>query len=177
MHREKYFSQKEVKTKLAEERRFTGPTSLGDREAMEAQKVMMDNNLADALNISKPLDTEQQRLLKKVETAKAEAVPARLEFLTEKSRKAAEIQNKYQQYLLDPTGLTESQKREAQMAIGALADDKSVIYQSNKFVDDIKNTEKRYLLKFHVLKNYLNKIHHCQEPFDFKNIKNYNHRC
>jgi hypothetical protein len=143
-----YKRQKEVKTKLAEERRFTGPTSLGDREAMEAQKVMMDKNLADALNISKPLDTEQQRLLKKVETAKAEAVPARLEFLTEKSRKAAEIQNKYQQYLLDPTGLTESQKREAQMAIGALADDKSVIYQSNKFVDDIKNNAESYKNKY-----------------------------
>lgn len=153
-----YQREKELKAKLAEEQRFTGSTSLGDKEAMAAQKVMMDKNLSDALGVSKPFDTEEQRLLKKVETAKEEAVPARLEFLTEKSRKAAEIQSKYQQYLLDPTNLTESQKREAQMALGALAEDKSVIYQSNKFVDDIKNNAESYKKNFAQAETYVSQL-------------------
>jgi hypothetical protein len=148
----------QAKQKFKEEARFERSTTLGDREAMEAQKVIMEKNLSDALGIEKKLSAEDKRLLELSGKAQEEATAVRGEWLNQKMRKAADIQSKYQEYLMDPSGMTENEKETAQAALGALAEDKQVMYQVNQYQDDIKNNSLSYKKKYEETEVYLQDV-------------------
>jgi hypothetical protein len=80
------------------------------------------------------------------------------EQMTKKSRQAAEILNKYSNYLSDPSAMTEAERIQAAAAIATIADDKEEIRQINQYQRDVKLNKESYTKKRVEAEKYVDEL-------------------